>query len=171
MNGAHLLDADTLIEAKNRLYAFDLCPGFWAFLEHESNGGTIRSIARVRAQLEAGADELAAWARGPGSVLFLPDTAEMHASMTDVANWVQAHPTYSDGAKRDFLANTDAFLVAFALGHQGTVVTNEQPAPDAVKRVKIPDVCDGVKVPHITLAEVLRLRRAEFTWAPPRALP
>lgn len=29
-----LVDSNVLIEAKNRYYAFDIAPGFWAWLDH-----------------------------------------------------------------------------------------------------------------------------------------
>jgi Domain of unknown function (DUF4411) len=160
---AYLLDSDTLIEAKNRLYAFDLCPGFWAFLEEEAIDGEIRSIARIQAELVAGGDELATWARANGG-FFLPDTPEMHTAMGAVSQWVQNHPRYRDGAKRDFLAKADSFLVAYALAHGHTVVTNEVDAPDAIKAVKIPSACIALNVPYTRLSDVLRVRGAAFTW-------
>ena len=30
-----LLDSDTLIQAKNEYYGFDLCPGFWDWLDRK----------------------------------------------------------------------------------------------------------------------------------------
>jgi Domain of unknown function (DUF4411) len=165
VTGRYLLDADTMIDAKNRLYAFDLCPGFWDFLEHEQSAGALRSIHRVKIQLEAGGDELGRWAHARSTDFFMPDTPEMLSAMPRVANWVQAHPTYSDTAKRDFLADTDAFLIAYALAHGDTVVTNEAAAPLSVKRVKIPDLCVGVGVDCIQLANALRRRGALFIWS------
>lgn len=48
-----LVDADVFISAKNRYYAFDICPGFWESLVHHSGGG-VCSIDRVRSELLAG---------------------------------------------------------------------------------------------------------------------
>ena len=31
----YLLDTDTLIRAKNEHYGFDLCPGYWNWLDNE----------------------------------------------------------------------------------------------------------------------------------------
>lgn len=36
----HLVDANVLIEAKNRYYAFDIAPGFWAWLEQGHRTGS-----------------------------------------------------------------------------------------------------------------------------------
>ena len=35
----HLVDANILIDAKNRYYAFDIAPGFWAWLEQAHRSG------------------------------------------------------------------------------------------------------------------------------------
>lgn len=59
----YLLDSNVLIEAKNRYYAFDIAPGFWAWLDHAHAQGPACSIEAVRDELLAGNDELAEWAR------------------------------------------------------------------------------------------------------------
>lgn len=46
-----LLDANVLIEAKNRYYAFDIAPGFWRWLENAHSRGVACSIERVREEL------------------------------------------------------------------------------------------------------------------------
>ena len=44
---SYLLDTNTLIQAKNEYYAFDLCPGFWKWLERNNEGGMVHSIEPV----------------------------------------------------------------------------------------------------------------------------
>ena len=62
----YLLDSNIFIQAKNLHYGFDFCPAFWAWLISENAAGTIASIDKVADELQAGADELADWARGRG---------------------------------------------------------------------------------------------------------
>ena len=59
----YLVDANVLIEAQNRYYAFDIAPGFWAWLDHAHQRSVACSIDVVCDELLAGEDELAAWAR------------------------------------------------------------------------------------------------------------
>jgi hypothetical protein len=59
----YLLDANVFIEAKNRYYGFELCPGFWDWLEVAHDGDVVVSIEKVRDELDDGADELTAWAQ------------------------------------------------------------------------------------------------------------
>lgn len=59
-----VLDANVFIEAARRYYAFDLAPGFWESLIHYAKNGRIRSIDRVKQELERGKDQLAEWGQG-----------------------------------------------------------------------------------------------------------
>lgn len=59
---AYLLDTNTLIQAKNEYYAFDLCPGFWDWLDEKNGAGTIFSVQAVKEELARGDDQLAQWA-------------------------------------------------------------------------------------------------------------
>lgn len=162
----YLLDSDVLIQAKNTYYAFDICPGFWEFLERERDNGEIRSIRQVRGELEAGNDDLAAWARLQGNRFFLDPTPGLTRAMQQVSQWVMTEP-FTEAAKREFLARADTFLVAHALAEDDTVVTNEVPnQPGQFGKVKIPTACDAVGVPHDRLLNVLRRRGAMFDLRP-----
>jgi hypothetical protein len=80
MPGAnYVLDANVLIEAHKRYYAFDICPGYWSALVDRHNGGQVSSIDRVRDELLDQSDALSDWARRLPSTFFTgtgnrPDT-------------------------------------------------------------------------------------------------
>lgn len=57
----YLLDANVFIEAKNKYYAFDLCPGFWEWIDHVAQD-EVGSTLGVCEELRGHSDELAAWA-------------------------------------------------------------------------------------------------------------
>ena len=61
----YLIDSDVLITAKNRYYAFSICPGFWASLLHGHTLGQLHSIDRVQQELLNGSpdDDLVQWVR------------------------------------------------------------------------------------------------------------
>jgi hypothetical protein len=54
----YLLDANTLIQAKNEYYAFDICPGFWEWIDIANASGDVSSIERVADELRKGKDDL-----------------------------------------------------------------------------------------------------------------
>ncbi len=60
-SSVYSLDANVFIEAARRYYAFDLVPRFWTGLEELARNGRIRSVDRVKQQLEKGKDLLAEW--------------------------------------------------------------------------------------------------------------
>ena len=43
----YLVDANVLIEAKNRYYAFDIAPGFWKWLDQAHAQGTVFSRVKI----------------------------------------------------------------------------------------------------------------------------
>ena len=77
-----LLDADVFIAAKNRYYAFDICPGFWKSLVHHCGTGEIRSIDKVRSELLAGSptENLAQWVQMELPIDFFWDTSDVHCA-------------------------------------------------------------------------------------------
>jgi hypothetical protein len=162
----YLFDSNVFIEAKNRYYAFDICPGFWDWIDHvvQSDAG---SIIPVRDELCDGGDELAAWiVARRDHPCFLPvdddDTQEVFAS---IAAHVQAEP-YKDPAKAKFLAKADPWLIAKARVEGATVVTHEVLAASATARVPIPNICNHFGVQYVNTFDVLRTMAACFTFSP-----
>lgn len=161
---AYLLDASTLIQAKNDYYAFDLCPGFWDWLDQQNAAGTLFSVRAVKDELEHGNDGLAQWSKDRGTGFFLPVDERVSGAMTAVSGWVQAGD-FRDDAKRNFLAGADPWLIAHALAHGHTVVTLEVHVEGEKKSVKIPTVCRALNVLCIPTLKMLRAERVRFVLA------
>ena len=60
----HLLDSNTLIEAKNRYYGLTICPGYWAWILQQHQALEVASIVPVRDELAKGNDDLTQWVKG-----------------------------------------------------------------------------------------------------------
>lgn len=86
---AYLLDTNIFIQAKNEYYGFDLCPGFWAWLERQNQLGQVFSIQPVQAELIVGKDKLSKWAKEQGDTFFLSFDQLAGAAMAEVSLWVQ----------------------------------------------------------------------------------
>lgn len=158
----YLLDANVFIQAKQRTYCFDFCPGFWAWLDLSYARSRVVSIDEVLGELHAGADELAAWADARGEMFAALD-AQRLASMPLLTAWVNdGAQGYTRGAVQDFLASADFHLVAHAHAHQLTVVTHEVSNQAGRRRVKIPEACDAFGVPYIQPHELLSREQARF---------
>ena len=96
----YILDADILITAKNRYYAFDICPGFWASVLHHHRAGRIYSVDRVRNELLAGrkTEDLVQWVTNdlPGTFFLDVDNEPVTTAYTEVMMWAQRSPQYFD---------------------------------------------------------------------------
>ncbi len=157
---AYLLDANVFIQAKNLHYGFDFCPAFWDWLTAGNDAGHVLSIEKVGDELDAIADELAAWAQQRGPKFFIkPDNALMRA-LPIVSGWATGQ-SYEPSAVNTFLQVADYYLVAQAFAHGHTVVTHEI-AGTSRKKIKIPDACIGLGVKCVTPYEMLRAERARF---------
>jgi len=151
----YLLDANTFIEAKNRFYRQDICPGFWEWLDEITLGDEIKSIEKVYDELAVGNDDLAGWVkarRNEGRFLAV-DTDIQNAFRRIVADVNAAD--YRADAQRKFLAGADPWLVATALAHGATVVTHENHEPQVKRRVPLPNVCRRFNVAFTDLFTLL----------------
>lgn len=156
-----LLDANVLIEAKNRYYAFDIAPGFWDWLDRAHEHALACSIDAVRDELLDGNDELAGWAKQHRDFFRPIDQAatKRFPALTMWANSRAATPA----AIAEFTGNNaDYLLVAYACAHQHTVVTHERPRPNARKRILIPDACVAMSVTFTDTFHMLRQTGARF---------
>ena len=157
---AYLLDANVFMQAKNLHYGLDFCPAFWDWLILNNNGKRVISIEKVGDEINAGSDERSVWASQRGPDFFLkPDSAILPA-LTSVSAWVTSQ-NYEPAAVNTFLQLADYYIVAHALAHSHTVVTHEI-SSTSVKKIKIPNVCIGLKIKCMTPFEMLRHERARF---------
>jgi Domain of unknown function (DUF4411) len=161
---AYLLDANVFIQAKNLHYGLDFCSAFWDWLVACNNVGQVFSIEKVGDEIEAGGDDLSAWAKERSPGFFLKPDAAIIPALGMVSAWATGHG-YEPAAVSTFLQVADYYLVAHALAHGHTVVTHEVPSP-STKRIKIPNACIGVGLKFMTPYEMLRYERARFVLGP-----
>ena len=76
--------------------------------------------------------------------------------------WIQHHHNYFDSAKAKFASGADGWLVAYAIVHDATVVTNERRAPDSRRDIKLPDVCNAFEVRYTNVFAMLRSLKVSF---------
>ncbi len=157
---AYLLDANTFIDAKNRYYDFDVCPGFWDWLDQQSALARVLSIEAVGNELLAGDDRLTTWAAAQGPQFFLPPDPVVVSSLQQVAAWANASQFRPAGIN-EFLQSPDSYLVAHAHAHGHIVVTHER-VDQGVKRIRIPAPCAALNVRCMNPFEMLRLEHATF---------
>jgi hypothetical protein len=159
----YLLDSNVFIEAKNRYYAFDLCPGFWTWMDHIVVGGEVSTIQMVRDELLGGNDDLAQWMKERRTATWIvpQDDGPTQQVFQRIATTLAAKQ-YSQPAVSSFLSGADPWLVAKAKGLGATVVTMETHEPKSVSRVPLPNVCADEAVPFVSTFDFLRSMEAQF---------
>lgn len=160
---SYVLDANVFIEAARRYYAFDLAPKFWDSLLHHAVNGRIQSIDRIGKELKRGKDELARWVTNHFDHAFAStDETDVVGVYTEIMNLVNNEKQFLDTAKADFAGGADGWLVAYAKVKRCVVVTHETLAPDARRKVPIPNVCRTFDVPFVDTFEMLRTLGVRF---------
>jgi len=163
-----LFDANVFIQAKNFYYAFDICPGFWGWMDYVGSKGDVGSVVPVCDELRKGNDDLAKWAEARRKMAWFlkVDDADTQKAMSVVAAHV-ASSGYRPEAQVKFLQGADPWLIAKASAIGARVITHEQPAPAAKVRVPIPDVCTALGVTWGQPYDVLRNLAASFAFKVP----
>lgn len=158
----YCLDSNIYIEMKNGPYGFDIAPGFWIWLEHEAESGTLYSPEAVCRELLSYKDELAEWVRNrqTTSLFTAPPDREVQQRFREVADFVQAH--YPHHKVIEFLAGADPWVIAQAWHDGSVVVTHEAHVDTKSKKPKIPNLCDQFGIKYIKLYDLLRSRKAKF---------
>lgn len=157
---AYLLDANVFIDAKNRYYGFDICPGFWDWVDQAHADGRAMSIESVGDELVGGDDNLARWAQDRLGSLFVRPDATIVPALQATSTWASG-AGFEPAAVATFLQAADYYLVGQALAHGHDVVTLEV-AGSSRKRIKIPDACLALGVKCMTPFAMLRAEGARL---------
>lgn len=159
-------DTNVLVAAYHHYYAPDLCLGFWDCLSHYITIDRILIVDRVNAEIVS-PTALVDWvARATDNKFALTGTQSVADAYRRLIDWVQDNPQFTDAARVDFARSADGWLAAHAMANGAVVVTNEVPAPDARRRVPLPDLCDQFDIPCINTFDMLRGLGAQFVWIP-----
>jgi hypothetical protein len=167
----YLLDANVFIEAKNKYYRFNLCPGFWKALIAQQKNNRVFSIDKVRDELvksPSGPDDepdpLSDWAKDTVPDTFFKKTQDQAVidAFRDMVCWVNSEAQFTPAAKAQFSSAADGWLIAFAKVNGLIVVTHEEYAGDVKKKVPIPNVCLEFDVDYVNTFEMLEDLKVKF---------
>ena len=151
----YVLDSDVFMTAARTYYAFDVAPAFWKSLEREAANNRVRSIDRVKHEIDRGKDDLKQWANGSFHAWFeSTDDLDVVDAYRQIMEWVSREP-FSPAAKDEFANAADGWLIAYAKAKACVVVTNEKPQ-NTKRKIKIPNVCQAFGVPYTDTFGMMR---------------
>ncbi len=157
-------DTDVLVAAYHHYYAPDLCPGFWDCLSHHLAAGRLLIIDRVYDEIIS-PSYLVQWTEQAANDWF-PATATQSIANAyrRLIDWVQENPQFTPAARAELARAADGWLAAYAMANGAVVVTNEVSAPNARRKVPLPDLCQQFDIRCINTFEMLRELGASFDW-------
>ena len=167
----YVLDANVFIEAKNKYYGFNLCPGFWKALIGRHESSHIFSIDKVRDELVKvrsdpgdGPDRLSDWAKDTVPVGFFKKTQDQRVvdAFQDMVTWVNSELQFTSAAKAEFASVADGWVIAYARANGLIVVTHEEYSPAVQKKVPMPNVCLEFDVDYVNTFQMLEDLKVKF---------
>lgn len=153
----YILDANIFIDAHRQYYSFDICPGFWDWLERKHDEGSVFSIKKVYDELRDSEDKLSKWAEEMSERKFFKidnDKATID-KVEELRSWA-AKGKFEKAAVKEFCISADIFLVAYAEAHDFIVATNEVYNENIKVKVKIPNACKFIGVEYVNTFELLK---------------
>jgi hypothetical protein len=149
------IDTSSLINGQRDLLPPTVFTSFWDNLEAMIEAGVVRAVDQVREELARKDDAVTAWAEARPA-LFVPLDEQVLAATKAI---LAVHPKLTGvGKGRN---GADPFVIALALVHGGTVVTEEHPT-GRIEKPKIPDVCEALGVPWTNLVGFAREQEWRF---------
>ena len=160
----YLLDSNVFIEAKNKYYSFELCPGFWKALIAKHKSKRLFSIDKVHDELSGEGDRLSDWVKETVPDTFFKQTQDQAVidAFRDMVTWVNSESQFTQAAKAEFAVAADGWVIAYAKANGLIVVTHEEYAPDVKKKVPIPNVCLEFDVKYVNTFEMLEDLKVKF---------
>jgi len=164
VSNRYLLDANTLIEAKDRYYGFEICPGFWSSLLAQHESKRLFSIDKIADELTDQDDKVRQWIEKEAPATFFKKTQDQSVinKFHEMVNWVYLQPQFTPAAKTEFASVADGWVIAYAAVNGLVVVTHEQFAPEARRKVPMPNVCIEFEVEYVDTFSMLRDLGEEF---------
>lgn len=146
--------------------ASNCAPAFWKALIAHHRNSRVFSIDRVLVELTDEGDQLSDWSQNDVPDTFFKKTHDQAVieAFQEMVKWVSAEPQYTPAAKAEFadLDNADGWVIAYAKANGLIVVTHEEYAPDAQKKVPIPNVCLEFNVGYANTFEMLEELKLKF---------
>ena len=143
----YCIDTNVLIQAWQKYYSPRFCPDYWTILNELGNQGIIFIPQMVNEEILRTDDELSKWLKKSNIPVLIIDT-----KVTNLLKAIYAadpsHKNLVDNTKQRSLA--DPWVIAHAINENAIIVTKEEKVNATnTSRIKIPNVCDNMKIPWI----------------------
>ena len=138
-----------------RAYSIDVFPSVWRKVEELILDGKIVSVDEVYHEICRQDDDLSKWAKIQQGI-FLPLSDEVQDQAKEIVNNYIKIVDFKNNK-----SGADPFVIAQAVLLSGTVVTEEKHS-GGQEKMKIPDVCDALKLPYMNFMNMMKAEGLRF---------
>jgi len=157
----YCLDANVLIEPWQKYYSPKYCPDYWKVMNSLGTDGRIFIPELVFEEITRTDDELSDWLKN-SDVPIRKMGEEVISCWKKILDSDPLHKFLVDNIKNRSLA--DPWVIAHAMNEKATVVTKENKETALnTKRIKIPNVCDNMKIRWINDFQFIEELNIQFT--------
>jgi hypothetical protein len=140
----YCLDANVLIQAWQKYYSPKFCPSYWELLNELGRQKRIFIPQSVFEEITRTEDDLCKWLK-ESDILAHPVTEQVAECIKQIYAANPLHTQLVDNTRNRSLA--DPWVIAHAISEKACVVTKEEKITAVNSpRIKIPNVCDNMKV-------------------------
>jgi rRNA-processing protein FCF1 len=143
----YCLDANVLIQAWQKYYAPSICPTYWDILNDFGKADKIFIPELVYEEITRTEDDLSGWLKSSDVPIRKIDE-DVTKCLQDIYNSNPNHKFLVDNTRQRSMA--DPWVIAHAIKEGAVVVTKEEKVTALnSKKIKIPNVCENMKVDWI----------------------
>ena len=151
----YCIDTSAILDGWVRYYPPDVIPALWDKLAGLIADGTLIATEEVLYELQKKSDEVYEWAKAHGK-MFLELDEETQTAVSEI---LTNHKKLVGTKKNRSMC--DPFVIGLAKVKNCKVVTAEK-ATNNAERPNIPDVCNAIGIPCISLLELCREQKWVF---------
>jgi hypothetical protein len=157
----YCLDTNVLIQAWQKYYSPGICPSYWDLLNQLGLENRVFIPKEVFVEITRTEDELSTWLKTSKIPVYnLNESVTKCLSLIFAAN--PSHKFLVDNIKQRSLA--DPWVIAYAMSENACVVTKEEKVTASNSdKIKIPNVCENMKVRCINDFRFIREVNIQFT--------
>lgn len=149
------IDTSAILDAWVRYYPPDVMPGLWEKIGELIQSGKLIATKEVLIELSKKDDEVYKWAKD-NNRMFREIDEGIQITVTQI---LKDYMRLVDTRKNRSMA--DPFVIGLAINEKCTVVSGEKPTNN-LEKPNIPDVCNALGIPCITILELCREQNWKF---------
>lgn len=140
-------DTSAIINGRRDIFLPETFGFVWEGIEQMVLDGSVRAVDEVKYELNRKDDGASQWAKRCKKMFVPLDHDIQRATIGILAEYPRLLGAGGSGSRN----GADPFVIALAHARSGTVVTQE--TPRNITKPRIPDVCNAVGVPWMTLPQ------------------